>query len=36
MIKLKNQAVSKVIDTIILNLFQDPNALYVRSRKNSG
>jgi len=26
------EVVSKVIDHVILNLFQDPNALYVRPR----
>jgi hypothetical protein len=28
----KQEAVSKVIDPVILNLFQDPNALQIRSR----
>ena len=30
------EAVSKVIEPVILNLFQDPNALYVRSRNKFG
>jgi len=30
------EAVSKVIDPVILNLFQDPNALYIRSRNKFG
>ncbi len=31
-----NEADSKVIDPVILNLFQDPNALYRRSRNKFG
>jgi len=30
------EVVSKVIDHVILNLFQDPNALYVRPRNKFG
>jgi hypothetical protein len=33
---LYNEAVSKVIDPVILNLFQDHNALYFRSRNKFG
>jgi hypothetical protein len=31
-----NEAVSKVIDTVILNLFQDPNIFDIRSRNKFG
>jgi len=30
------EVVSKVIDPVILNLFQDPNALHIRSRNKFG
>lgn len=30
------EAVSKVIDAVILNLFRDRNALYIRSRNEFG
>jgi len=30
------EVVLKVIDHVILNLFQDPNALYIRSRNKFG
>jgi len=30
------EAVSKGIDSVILNLFQDPNAFYIRSRNKFG
>jgi len=33
---ISHEAVSKVIDPVILNLFQDPKALYIRSRNKLG
>ena len=33
---LQEESVSKVINSFILNLFQDLNALYIRSRNEFG
>jgi len=35
-VKIKNEALSKVIYLVNLNLFQDPNELYIRSRNKFG